>query len=277
MRPEVAAAMARSFAVAGNASSVHAEGRAARALIETARAQVAALVGAAPQQVVFTSGGTEANNLALASGLTGESGRRLLVSPVEHPAVTDGHGVSPHRVERLRVDPAGLVDLAELELQMARGSASGMLVALQLANNETGVIQPVEAAGRLAHRHGALLHADGVQAAGRIPLDIAVLGIDSLALSAHKLGGPSGVGALVLAPGRDLGGRLVGGGGQERGRRGGTENLSGIVGFGVAAEIALRDLAAEAARLGALRDRLQCCSGKARYAFPTRSAFRSRG
>jgi cysteine desulfurase len=255
LRPEVAAAMVSAFAVTGNPSSVHAEGRRARALVEQARAQVAALVGAAPENVVFTSGGTEANNLGLASGLS-EDGARLLVSPTEHPAVLMGTRAPQVQVERLAVDGAGVVVLGALEATLARGSGPA-LVAIQVANNETGVVQPLREAAELARRYGARLHTDAVQAAGRVHVDIGALGVDSLALSAHKLGGPTGVGALIVAEGRELGTRLVSGGGQERGRRGGTENVAGIVGFGLAAEIAAGDLAGEAVRFERLRTALE--------------------
>jgi cysteine desulfurase len=257
LRPEVAAAMAATLAVTGNPSSVHAEGRQARALVERARAQVAALVGASPENVVFTSGGTEANNLGLVAG--GRQGEqvRLLVSPTEHPAVLACGGVAGTVVEQLAVNGAGTVLLDDLEARLASGSGLATTVAIQLANNETGLVQPVRAAAELARRYGARMHSDAVQAAGRLPLDLRALGVDSLALSAHKLGGPMGVGALVLAEGREVCTRLVAGGGQERGRRGGTENVAGIVGFGLAAEIAARDLAAEAERLETLRTALE--------------------
>jgi cysteine desulfurase len=256
LRPEVAAAMVSAFGVTGNPSSVHAEGRRARSLVEQARAQVAALVGAAPENVVFTSGGTEANNLGLVSGL-GENGARLLVSPVEHPAVLAGHAVPVAEVEQLAVDAAGVVALNDLEARLAREPGRPALVAIQVANNETGIVQSVREAAELARRYGATLHTDAVQAAGRVHVDIGALGVDSLALSAHKLGGPTGVGALIVAEGREVGTRLVSGGGQERGRRGGTENVAGIVGFGLAAEIAARDLAGEAVRFERLRTALE--------------------
>jgi cysteine desulfurase len=255
LRPEVADAMLDALAVAGNPSSVHAEGRRARSLIEAARAQVAALVGAAPERVVFTSGGTEANNLALAGALGPEA--RLFAAKIEHSAILDGHGLPQHRVEHPAVDEQGRVSLADLAARLNACPAPGPVAALQLANNETGVVQPVAAAADLVHAAGGIIHVDAVQAVGRIPVNLSELGTDSLAMSAHKLGGTSGVGALVLAPGYELGARLVGGGGQERGRRGGTENLAGIVGFGVAAALAARDLAAEAGRLARLRDGLE--------------------
>jgi cysteine desulfurase len=247
--------MAEALGAAGNPSSVHAEGRRARSRIERARAQVASLVGAQPDSVVFTSGGTEANNLALSATMP-NGAARLLVSPVEHPAVIDGHGLPPERVERLLLDANGLVDKADLESRLSRQGGPA-LIATQLANNETGILQPIEALAEIVHRHGGLLHCDAVQAAGRLPLDVAALGVDSLALSAHKLGGPMGVGALVFARGREAKARLIAGGGQERGRRGGTENVAGIVGFGVVAAIAEAGLVQESLRLGGLRTKIE--------------------
>lgn len=245
VRPEAAAAVSAALAEVGNPSSVHGFGRAARARLETAREQVAALVGARPGQVLFTSGGTEANNLAI-----GESGRtRILVSAIEHDSV-----LKAATCELIPVARSGVVDLAALDRMLAeeRGPA---LAALMLANNETGVLQPVAEATRIAHAHGALLHCDAVQAAGKIAVDFAALGVDLMSLSAHKLGGPPGVGALIVADHVELGARQRGGG-QERGRRAGTENLPGIVGFGVAAEIAAAELDAMA-RVTEMRDDLE--------------------
>jgi cysteine desulfurase len=245
LRPEVTAAVSAALVEVGNPSSVHGFGRAARSRLETAREQVAALVGARPSQVLFTSGGTEANNLAI-----GETGRaRILVSAIEHDSVLKAAASDLIPVER-----SGVVDLAALDHMLAaeRGST---LVALMLANNETGVIQPVTEAVRIAHAHGALFHCDAVQAAGKIAVDFSVLGADLMSLSAHKLGGPPGVGALIVADHVELRARQRGGG-QERGRRAGTENLPGIVGFGVAAEIAAAELGAMA-RIAELRDDLE--------------------
>jgi cysteine desulfurase len=249
VRPAAAAAVAAALEAAGNASSVHAPGRAARRRIEDARERVAALVGAAPANVVFTSGGTEANALAL----TGSDATRLLVSAVEHDSVLrNAPGATP-----IPVDRNGVVDLAALDRLLAEPRGETCLVSLMLANNETGVIQPVAEAAAIARAHGARMHCDAVQAAGKIAVDIAVLGVDMLTLSAHKIGGPQGVGALVLRDGMTLA-PLLKGGGQERGRRAGTENLPGIAGFGAAAAAALADLAAGApARIAALRDGLE--------------------
>jgi cysteine desulfurase len=245
VRPGVAAAMAEALAAVGNPSSVHGFGRAARARLETAREQVAALVGARPAQVVFTSGGTEANNLAL----TAAGRERVLVSAIEHDSVLKATAAEPIPVAR-----SGVVDLAALERMLA-AKVEPALVSIMAANNETGVIQPVTEAARLAHEHGALCHCDAVQAAGKIITDFARLGADLLTLSAHKLGGPAGVGALIVADHVHLAPRQRGGG-QERGRRAGTENLPGIIGFGVAAEIAAAELDA-AAKLAQLRDDLE--------------------
>jgi cysteine desulfurase len=261
MRPEVAEAVARASLLVGNPSSVHAEGRAARAAIENAREKVARLVGAEPGNVVFTSGGTEAANAVLSPGLRrrGEPGAvRFLAGAGEHPCVLDGHRFPAERVERIPLDGDGVVDLGWLEARLGRGEGEPVLVSIQAANNETGVLQPVAEAARLVHAYGGLVHTDAVQAAGKIPVAVATLGADALTLSAHKLGGPKGVGAVVLASDDlDLGERLIRGGGQERGRRAGTENVAGIVGFGVAAEIAAGALEREGERLRGLRDALQ--------------------
>jgi cysteine desulfurase len=246
VRPEAAAAIAEVLRTVGNASSVHSFGRLARGRVETAREQVAALVGARPEQVTFTSGGTEANNLALA----GIDRPRLCVSAGEHDSVMQ----TAPRAERIALDSEGRVDLNALSRFLAADRRPA-LVSVMLANNETGVIQPLAEVVALAREHGALVHSDGVQAAGKIPVDMTALGVDLLSLSAHKLGGPQGVGALVVTEGVALG-PLIRGGGQERARRGGTENLAGIAGFGAAAEAAAGDLEG-AARLSVQRDRLE--------------------
>jgi cysteine desulfurase len=258
VRPEVAEAVARALELPGNPSSVHAEGRAARAALERARAQVAALVGADPAQVLFTSGGTEAAAVVLTPGLrrAGEAAgaTRLLVGAAEHPCVLEGHRFEAARVERVAVDGDGVLCLSDLRKGLASAEGETVLLSLQAANNETGVIQPVAEAAALVRERGGLVHADAVQAAGKVPLRLADLGADALTISAHKIGGPKGVGAVVLASDRlEIAERLLRGGGQERGRRAGTENLPGLVGFGAAAEIAARDLASEASRLAALR------------------------
>jgi cysteine desulfurase len=257
IRPEAADAVARALALPGNASSVHAEGRAARGAIETAREHVAALAGAQAKHVVFTSGGTEANNAVLSPSLrrAGEAGAAslLLVGATEHVSVLEGHRFAQEAVQRIPVDRVGVIDLAWLDAELARREGRRVLVSVQIANNETGVLQPIAEVARIVHAHGGLLHADAVQAAGKVPLDSAALGADVLTLSTHKLGGPKGVGAIVLASdGIEIGDRLVRGGGQERGYRAGTENVAGIVGFGLAAELAGRDRDGFSARSQAL-------------------------
>ena len=242
---EVADAVADALRRGGNASSVHATGRAARADVESARASVARLVGADPEQVIFAGSGTEANNQALKS-----AGRdRALISGVEHESVQQSR-LDAAEVP-MRAD--GTVDLEALD-RMLGEQAEPAIVALMLANNETGVVQPVAAAAEIAHRHGALIHCDAVQAVGKITVDMAALGVDTMALSAHKIGGPQGVGALVL--GGDHVGRFVDGGGQERGLRAGTENVPGIVGYGVAAERVMDEIDAFS-RLAEMRDGLE--------------------
>jgi cysteine desulfurase len=244
VRPEAALAMAAALGRTGNPSSVHRAGREARALLEQARESVAALVGAPAHAVVFTSGGTEANNQALQS----VSGPRL-VSSIEHDSVL---AAAPDAL-RIPVDGDGVIDLAKLAELLA--AARPALVSVMLANNETGVIQPMREVVACARRHGALAHCDAVQAAGKIPIDFSELGLDFMTLSAHKLGGPAGVGALVLGPGIEPV-ALHQGGAQERRWRPGTENLPGIVGFGSACELAAADTGWQQ-RVGALRDRLE--------------------
>jgi cysteine desulfurase len=257
-RPAVREAVARALDVAGNASSVHGAGRAARKVIEDARDRVAALAGARSQDVVFTSGGTEANNLAVRGLESGSQKLRVLASAVEHVSVLKA---APN-VEPIPVDAEGVVDLAALETMLA--GTGPALVSVMLANNETGVLQPIAEVAAMAAKHGAIVHCDAVQAAGKIPLDITALGVHMMTLSAHKFGGPPGVGALVLAA--DLAqhttlSALVLGGGQERGLRAGSENLPGIAGFGVAAEEALKN-SSESARLAVWRDRIEEVLGR---------------
>jgi cysteine desulfurase len=236
------------MAVTGNPSSVHADGRAARRLVEAAREQVAALVGAASRNVVFTSGGTEANMLALSPAL----GETLLVSAIEHPSVRSGGRFAA--TQDIPVTAAGIVDLTALRSLLA--GRSRPLVSIMLANNETGVIQPVAEAAVLVHAAGGLLHVDAVQGPGRIPCDFKALGADLMTLSSHKIGGPQGVGALIKRAGLLLDPQIKGGG-QERGARAGTENVAGIAGFGAAAEAVRKGWAGEAAHMAALRDRFE--------------------
>lgn len=246
LRPAAAEMMLRAAALTGNASSVHSFGRQARSAIETAREQVAALIGAKPAQIVFTSGGTEANNLAIAG-----SGRaRVLVSAIEHDSVL----AAVPSAERIAVTSEGVVDLAALE-RLLQADTRPALVCVMLANNETGAVQPIAEIVVIAQRAGALVLCDAVQAAGKMPLDFAALGADLLSLSAHKFGGPKGVGALIVADSVPLSPSLRGGG-QERGRRAGTENVAAIAGFGAAAAEARRDLP-RMADIAALRDRLE--------------------
>jgi cysteine desulfurase len=238
IRASARTAFLSALACVGNASSIHAEGRAARQLIETARSDVAALVGASRENVVFTSGGTEAANLALTPDYRRAGARlelaRLLVPATEHPCVLHGHRFEPARVVQLPVTAAGVLDLGALDTQLAR-SAEPVMLAVQAANNETGVIQPVAEAAARVHAHGGIVVCDAVQAVGRIKCDLEALGADAILLSAHKFGGPKGAGAFIfrgdgfhLAP-------LLRGGGQENGRRAGTENVAAIAGFGAAA------------------------------------------
>ena len=225
LRPEAREAMVAALGRTGNASSVHGEGRAARALIEKARTDVAALVGAEPAGVIFTSGATEANMLALTPSL----GDALFVSAVEHPSVRAGGRFGAFT--ELPVTGEGVVDLGQAKALIAH--AKRPLVSLMLANNETGIIQPVRELADIVHRFGGLLHVDAVQAPGRMAVDMVALGADLLTLSSHKLGGPQGAGALIVR-GDIAVEPLIRGGGQERNRRAGTENVAAIAGFGAA-------------------------------------------
>ncbi|KQY82912.1 MULTISPECIES: cysteine desulfurase family protein [unclassified Brevundimonas] len=238
VRPEVQDVMAQALADNGNPSAVHAAGRRARARIETARAQVAELVGADSQSVVFSSGGTESNAQAIISAIAAGC-ERLIVGATEHPCVAEAATASGKPVKMLPVDARGVVDLNKLRQLL--GQPGKAVVAIHHANNESGVIQPIVEAARLVRAAGGWLHVDAIQSAGKIPVDIRELRADSLTLSAHKLGGPQGVGALVLGEGREAV-RILHGAGQERGLRAGTENVPGIAGFGAAAVCAARDL-----------------------------------
>lgn len=242
--PVAADAVGKAIAVGGNPSSIHGAGRAARAVIEKARRQVAALVGARPGAVVFTSGASEANVLAL----RGLPRHRVLVSAIEHDSVLNA---VPDAVV-LPATAQGVIDLDALRQSVQAGD----LVSVMAVNNETGLIQPIEDVAEIVKAAGALLHVDAVQAVGRLPFDIRALGLAALSLSAHKIGGPTGVGALVFNEGLALAAQTKGGG-QEKGRRGGTENVAGIAGFGAAAEWALEHMASEQARLLGLRDKME--------------------
>jgi cysteine desulfurase len=258
LRPEARQAMAAAWDTAGNPSSVHAEGRQARRLVEDARAAIAAAVAARPRDVVFLSGGTEANALALTPGLRrgpGDAVQRLLVSAIEHPSALSGGRFPAEVIGTIKVTSAGLVDLDHVRQLLADGPPA--LVSVMLANNETGAVQPVGEVGDIVHQAGGLLHVDAIQALGKIPFDIKSVRADLLTLSAHKIGGPKGVGALVLA--EDVQGLepQLRGGGQELGRRAGTENVAGIAAFGAAARAAMAALPADAERMLGLRNRLE--------------------
>ena len=252
LRPAARAAMSAALDATGNPSSVHAEGRRARAIIDTAREQVAALIGAKPSEVVFTSGATEANNCVMAGGW-----KTICVSAVEHDSVLAPARASGAKVIALPARTDGVVDLQSVAGELSHAGAGGAraLLSVMMANNETGVIQPVAEAADLAREHGLSLHVDAVQGPGRLPVDFQSLGADTLTFSSHKLGGPRGVGALIVRDGVNLP-ALIKGGGQERRRRGGTENVAGIAGFGAAAAEAARAVDV-AGRMAALRDKLE--------------------
>ena len=258
VRPEARAAVLAAIDVLGNPSSVHAEGRAARRLIEEARENVAALVGAEPRNVTFTSGGTEANMLALAPDYGAATHSNLMVSAIEHPSVLAGGRFHPLAVEQSPVAGSGQIDLAALERRLA-ALPRGVLVSVMLANNETGVVQPISDVAALVRQARGTLHVDAVQGPGRITCDINVLGADLLTLSGHKIGAPKGVGALIRRDGaKPFPAALITGGGQERRARAGTENVAGIAGFGAATAASLRNCQSESRCLLALRERLEC-------------------
>lgn len=264
VRDDVREVMAEALALPGNPSSVHAEGRRVRALIEEAREKVAALAGADPRRVIFTSGGTEANVTALSPGNVSEESPGNVVCFVgahEHPSVLAGGRFAAEKIQKVGVTRDGVIDLNDLERQVRvhreNGSDTPFMVSLMQANNETGAVQPVAEAAALVRENGGVLHCDAVQAAGKVPVDISALGAHMLSMSAHKIGGPQGVGALVLREEmsslRDV---LITGGGQELRARSGTENLAGIVGFGRAAERAARDLS-RVGEIAAMRDDIE--------------------
>jgi len=245
VRPEAIDAATAALALTGNPSSVHRYGRLARRIVEDARERVAALAKAQPADVVFTSGGSEANSLAIC----GNPGRRVLVSAVEHVSIL----AAADRLEVIPVDGGGIIDLSAVD-RMLDADPKQALVSVMLVNNETGVIQPVAAVAEIARRHGALVHCDAAQATGKVSIDMKALGVHMLTLSAHKMGGPSGCGALIVSEDAAPHPRLKGGG-QERGRRAGTENLAGIAGLGAAAEVV--STLPDVHRLRALRDWLE--------------------
>ena len=263
LRPQARAVMTEALDLTGNPSSVHSEGRAARGAVERARAQVAALVGADAAQVTLTSGGTEANMMALSPGWSagksstkGHTGfDRLLVSAIEHPSAGQGGRFPADRIETIAVTAQGVVDLDALRGQLQAGGPA--LVSVMLANNETGVIQPIRAIADLVQAAGGLLHVDAIHAPGRIPCDINALDADLLTISGHKLGGPKGAGALVRHEGLHLSDPLIRGGGQERGLRAGTEDVAAIAGFGAAAEAAAAARETDAAQMARLQQRLE--------------------
>ncbi len=258
LRREAREAMTAAMDLRGNPSSVHAEGRQARKLVEDARVAVAGAVGALARNVIFTSGGTEANALALTPGLRRASGppvERLAVSAIEHASVLAGGRFPTEAISTIGVTRSGLVDLDRLRVMLA--DLPPALVSIMLANNETGAVQPVAEAGEIVHSAGGLLHVDAIQAFGKIPFDINALNADLLTLSAHKIGGPKAAGALVLAEGLLGPEPLLRGGGQERGHRAGTENVAGIAGFGAAVSAALSTVDRDAIRLEGLRNHLE--------------------
>ncbi len=246
VKPAVLRAVVAAMELAGNPSSVHAYGRKARRLVEDARAAVGDMIGATPEQIVFTASGTEANHLAL----LGASRARIVTSAIEHDSVLSAVGGA----ERLPVHRDGRIDLDALDRALS-ADARPALVSIMLANNETGVIQPIAEAVEIARRHGALFHTDAAQAPGRIEVSFAALGVDYMTVSAHKIGGALGAAALAVREGEPLLAQLRGGG-QERGLRAGTENVAAIAGFGVAADLCREDLA-RAGDIAAERDRLE--------------------
>lgn len=256
IREEARFAVNAALALTGNASSIHAEGRAARRLVEEARQRVADLLVAEAKNVTFTSGATEANMLALTPtieiGGRKEPRDRLFVSAIEHPSVRSGGRFAVEQIDELPVTGDGVVDLAALPLAISK--AERPLVSVMLANNETGIIQPIQRVAEIVHAANGVLHVDAVQGPGRIDCDITGLGADLLSVSSHKLGGPQGVGALIRRGDIHIAEALIKGGGQERGQRAGTENVAGIAGFGAAAAAAKLS---DAARMAALRDKFE--------------------
>lgn len=255
VRPEVIEAVDEAMATIGNPSSVHCHGRLARSLVERARESVAVLAGAHAQDVIFTSGGTEANNMALEGLLVGTGANRLLVSAVEHESVLDyAHGGTVSR-DVVPVTNEGVIDLVALENMLDMYRDERIVISIMFANNETGVLQPVAQVVELAREYSALVHCDAIQAVGKVKVEFVALGIHALSISAHKFGGPQGVGALVVRADVPIA-KTSFGGGQELGRRAGTENVPGISGLGRAAELALGDTD-HMRRVGQWRDNME--------------------
>jgi cysteine desulfurase len=263
-RSEVRDAVAEALMLHGNPSSVHEEGRSVRALVEQARENVAALVGANPKDVIFTSGGTEANVTALSAlNVSRDAPEKVVcfMSEIEHPSVLESGRFTLGAIRLVGATVDGIIDVASLESAIAahcnENDESSFMVSIMRANNETGALQPVSEVSRIVREHGGILHCDGVQAAGKIPLDITDLNPHMLSLSAHKIGGPHGIGALVLGEGfGSLPSPLIVGGGQEMRARSGTENVAGIAGFGAAALCAAQGLESMA-KLAQLRDKIE--------------------
>ena len=246
-RPSVIEAVAEAMQLVGNPSSVHTSGRAARRVMEDARKQIAKLSGTVPANIVFTGGATESNNLALSGfGQTIE----IITTTAEHPSILE-----PVEARRVSVDDQGVIDLVELDQVLATDSGGVKLLSIILINNETGVIQPLEEILPIARKHGVKVHVDAVQAAGKMDLSFDDWDIDLMSLSAHKIGGPKGIGALVVHPRNHLT-AAIRGGGQEKGRRAGTENVPGAAGFGEAARLALSEMP-DQATIWALRDQME--------------------
>ncbi len=263
LHPAARDAMLHALDLYGNPNSVHGEGRATRAAIEAARRQVASLTGAEPAHVVFTSGATEAANMVLTPefrmGRTPLAIGHLYISAIEHPAVREGGRFAKDRISEIPVTPEGTVDLAALETMLAaHDKAEGLpMVAIMLANNETGILQPVSEAASIVQAFGGVFVVDAVQAVGRVPLDINAIGADFLIVSSHKVGGPKGAGALISRGEVLMPKPLIHGGGQEKGHRSGTENALAIIGFGAAATAAVMEFDSRNAYVAKLRERLE--------------------
>ncbi|MFL2654268.1 MAG: cysteine desulfurase family protein [Alphaproteobacteria bacterium] len=245
LRPEVITAMQNTFQLFGNSSSVHRAGRKAKSAIEEARERIASVVEVSPAEIIFTSGGTESNNLAL-------SNREIpvFISATEHDSINAVREDS----KIINVDVNGIINLEHLEELLSSADRLSM-VSVMLANNETGVLQPIQQVVNIARRFGAIIHCDAVQGLGKIPFTFSELGVDMLSISAHKIGGPKGVGALIVKEGIDLPPLLLGGG-QERNRRAGTENVTGICGFGVAASL-VQSALKQASNLESMRNKIE--------------------